>query len=186
MDVSEITPVDIEKVQEENPQSRFRISNVAQLAPGVCALCGSPGGDGRQFVDFGKTMNWYGVVYFCTFCVAEVAALLGFAHRGLFDEEINALQNGCSERDLEALGLKEKLDAAMVLVRNCTCSDSGIGIPSLEISEADVIDDESADEDESDVDESDPVEGSDDISATSDSDDEPESKPARRARKSAG
>lgn len=190
MDVIKVEPIDVEKFQAENPQSRFRILDTAVLKPGICALCGSAGGDGRQFVDFGKTMDWYGCVYFCTWCIGEAAALIGFAPKANYALALENNQQEISRVDDLYVDAKVKLNAAMVLVRNCTCADSGIGIPAVELPEAELIEpepsgvgDESAFGDEPNADELDPIQGSDDVSAAS-SDDEPESKPARRTRKS--
>lgn len=49
--------------------------------PGVCAICGFPGGpqsDGRAFVDWGLQLEFYGAVIFCTSCFKAAAAKLGF------------------------------------------------------------------------------------------------------------
>lgn len=179
MDVTEIA-----RIQEENPQSRFRVTAMPILAPGTCVLCKSPGGDQRAFIDFGFQLDWYGAVYFCTECITEAATLIGLGSKVEYSKHEADLNNSLSALDGHVWDLKEKLDAAMVLVRNCTCADSGIGIPVVELSEADVIDPESADTYESDADEYDPVEGSDDISADS-GDDEPIVSP-KRTRKSVG
>lgn len=190
MDVIKVEPIDVEKFQAENPQSRFRILDTAVLKPGICALCGSAGGDGRQFVDFGKTMDWYGCVYFCTYCIGEAAKLLGLGNISEAFRKYEEMLLKYGNEKLESEYLRGRLNAAMVLVRNCTCADSGIGIPAVELPEAELIEpepsgvgDESAFGDEPNADELDPIQGSDDVSAAS-SDDEPESKPARRTRKS--
>lgn len=115
--------IDVEKVAEENPQSRFRILDLAIRKPGVCFVCRSDGNDERQFVDFGKTVEWYGVVYICTFCASEVAKLLNFVPSGEL-EEISGLHIAVSQRDCEIELLKEQLNAARVLLRNCRCGDS--------------------------------------------------------------
>lgn len=124
--------VDADKVAEENPTSRFRILNAAIKKPGICILCRSAGGDGRQFVDFGQSVEFLGVVYFCTFCVGEVAKLLGYAtyakHDDLFKQyEASLLKLG--NEVLETQFLREQLDAARLLLRNshcdgCNCGDS--------------------------------------------------------------
>lgn len=177
-----LEPVDVESVMAANPNSRFRVIDNPNLAPGVCALCGSAGGDGRQFVDFGKTVDWYGCVYFCTFCVTEAAKLLGLesvAHMGHF---ISALEDSLKAEEDSKRELQGKLNAAMVLLRNCTCSpvesgDSGAS-GSVEIGDASESGDPEADE-------SGDVERPDDVSESS-GDVEPESKPKRtRTTKSA-
>ncbi len=57
---------------------RFQVSPVPVALPGKCVVCGSVGGDGRQFVDFGFDIDFYGVVYFCSPCIAECARAVGF------------------------------------------------------------------------------------------------------------
>lgn len=118
-----IEPVDAEKVAVENPQSRFRVIDTAILPPGICALCGSSGGDGRQFVDFGKTVDWYGCVYFCTWCIVEAASLLGMDKKSNWVLAEKHLQDEISKMDVLYIDTKAELDAARVLLRNCRCSD---------------------------------------------------------------
>jgi hypothetical protein len=55
-------------------------------APGQCCLCGSAGDSKRKFIDFGKQLDWYGAVYFCTICIAEVALASGFLPVAEFDK----------------------------------------------------------------------------------------------------
>lgn len=55
-------------------------------APGQCCLCGSAGDNKRKFIDFGKQLDWYGAVYFCTICIAEVALASGFLPVVEFDK----------------------------------------------------------------------------------------------------
>lgn len=188
VDAEEKVPEVVDVVAEENPQSRFRVLNVAALSPGVCALCGSSGGDGRQFVDFGKTMDWYGVVYFCTFCVGEASKLLGYATYGKYDELFKKYETKLLElgnANLEIKYLEERLSAANLLLRDHLNGDCNPVVPVVEIPEADVIESESSVEGKSNPDESVVVEGSDDVSGPS-GDDEPVEpvKPVRRVRKS--
>lgn len=183
VDAEEKVPEVVDVVAEENPQSRFRVLNVAALSPGVCALCGSSGGDGRQFVDFGKTMDWYGVVYFCTFCVTEAAKLIGLEEAD--DKEIVQLRGRIARTDETVQYLEERLSAANLLLRDHLNGDCNPVVPVVEIPEADVIESESSVEGKSNPDESVVVEGSDDVSGPS-GDDEPVEpvKPVRRVRKS--
>ena len=122
--VSSDLKVDAEKVAEENPNSRFRILDVAQLKPGVCALCASSGGDGRQFVDFGKSVDWYGVVYFCTFCVIEAAKLLGLTiTQAEFDGMAKGYGDEIESADDRWVKAQEEIRAFRLLLRNCRCND---------------------------------------------------------------
>jgi hypothetical protein len=185
--------VDTEKVFEENAQSRFQILDLAIKKPGVCALCGSSGGDGRQFVDFGKSVEWYGVVYFFTFCISEAAKLLGLAPKSDYELALSNLQAEISKVDDMHIDAKVKLDAANLLLRNhlngdCCTHVSDLDVPEAVIveSESSGVDDESSSGDESDADESDSVEGPDDVPADSGDDEFTASGRRRRPRKSAG
>jgi hypothetical protein len=76
-------------------QSRVQVIETPILAPGHCILCGSVGGDDRKFLDFGKSIKWFGAVYFCTFCFRDFAEAAGFIPVDSFDSlhnELRALQ----------------------------------------------------------------------------------------------
>lgn len=173
MDIA-IEPVNVDKVTEENPQSRFRVTDNANLAPGVCAVCGSAGGDGRQFIDFSKTMDFYGVFYFCTFCVAEAAQLLGLGNLERLNEDLDRYAEVIRQRGTENAELQENLNAARILLRSCTCDPDSTNptvLDSLETDSEPEPDDPTTDE---------PIglEGFDDLPSFG-SDDESE-KPKRR------
>lgn len=180
--------LDIEKVQAENPNSRFRLSNVAKLNPGTCITCGSAGApdDPRQFIDFGKTIEWFGVVYICTFCLTEVAKLLNLRDQSTSDAEIDTLQNGCVERDLKIAELEENLNAARLLLRNCHCDDTDFVSDGNVSDSVDVESSEESDPIVDDASESPGVEGSSSFPKLADLHiDELESaEPKRRSRKS--
>lgn len=185
--------VNAETVAEENPQSRFRILDTPIKKPGVCALCGDAGGDGRQFVDFGKSVEWYGVVYFCTVCVTEAAKLLGFGNVASEQNEIDRLRFEYEGLDLRQKYLQESYNAAMVLIRNCRCGPDGPYADSDEISEAELVEPEDSKlagdatgSDEPNSDELASQQGPDDIPADSGDDQFTASGRPRRTRKSSG
>lgn len=60
--------------------SKYRILAVPDLKPGKCANCGSAKQD-RNYVDFGLLVDWYGVVYLCSHCIADIAR-----ESGVFEE----------------------------------------------------------------------------------------------------
>lgn len=62
------------------PSSRVQIVEYPSSFPSKCALCGaSPNtGDPRKWIDFGADLEEYGSIYFCTFCIAEVAGIIGY------------------------------------------------------------------------------------------------------------
>lgn len=55
-----------------------QILDVPVAAPGTCISCGSPGDDKRKFIDFNLIIDYFGVVYFCTFCFNEIANACDF------------------------------------------------------------------------------------------------------------
>lgn len=175
--------IDPAKFAEENPNSRFRISNTATLAPGTCILCKSDGGDGRQFIDLGITVEWFGAMYFCTYCMAEAAQVLGLESLQNRDQIVTA-HNVMVEQYNKLLAESMAVEsAARTLLRNCHCE------PVINSESFTAIDVEAIEEPEPnnpDSDESSGFEGSDDVSESSE-DDESDSEPAskRRTRKSA-
>lgn len=169
MDVTNIPvePVDVEKVAEENPQSRFRILDTAIKHPGTCVMCLSPGGDGRQFVDFNRTDTWYGVVYVCTFCLAEAARLLNFAPKSTYELALTNQQAEISNLDDMVVEARTDLDAYRRLLRNCNCSSSDSGSAESNSVSVDVESDGEGSDGTSNSDESGSVEGVDDVPGTS-------------------
>lgn len=61
--------------------SKYRILALPTIKPAKCANCGSTKNDGRQYVDFGLEVDWYGIVYLCGLCLRDIATEFG-----LFDE----------------------------------------------------------------------------------------------------
>lgn len=73
------------------PQSRIQIVDTPVAAPGNCSMCGSCGGDGRKFLDFGKQLDWYGAVYFCTECVKEFSQAVDYIPVDAFNSQAQEL-----------------------------------------------------------------------------------------------
>lgn len=108
---------------ELSPNSRFSIHDNPNVAPGFCCVCKHPGGDGRKFVDFGMQLDWFGAVYFCTYCFTEAAQAFGFVS---LDKHVE-LQNAhtvllLAQHNLEA-AFEEHKHASRTLLRNCRCGD---------------------------------------------------------------
>lgn len=101
--------------------SRFSISANPNVAPGFCAVCRNPGGDGRWFVDFGFNLDWYGAVYFCSECVRELATGIGYGPKN----EVDALKELVNKltRELGTIvrNYEEYRVAAKRVLRNCNC-----------------------------------------------------------------
>lgn len=60
------------------PGGRFQVCKTPPNLPGKCVVCGAWGGDGRDFVDFGFDIDFYGTVYFCSCCLTECTNKLGY------------------------------------------------------------------------------------------------------------
>lgn len=108
---------------ELSPNSRFSIHDNPNVAPGVCCVCKHPGGDGRKFIDFGFQLDFYGAVYFCTYCFTEASQAFGFVSL----EKHVELQNThtvllLANHNLEA-SFEEFKNASRTLLRNCRCGD---------------------------------------------------------------
>jgi hypothetical protein len=54
--------------------SRFKLLERPLAIPGKCVTCGAVD---RPVIDTGWNIDYYGVVYFCTFCLTEVATVIG-------------------------------------------------------------------------------------------------------------
>lgn len=50
--------------------SRFQVVRMPLMAPGCCSCCGSSD-PARTYLDFGMTLEFHGVVYFCHLCLTE-------------------------------------------------------------------------------------------------------------------
>lgn len=69
-----------------HPSSRFKISLTPFSLPGKCIICGSVGGDGRKFVDFGFDIDYYGTVVFCSVCLTECCNYIGWINETQWTE----------------------------------------------------------------------------------------------------
>ncbi len=67
-------------------QSRIKVLETPILAPGTCSLCGSAGDGKRTFIDFGKQLDWYGAVYFCSECICEASLAIGYIPVASFEK----------------------------------------------------------------------------------------------------
>lgn len=76
-------------------------------------MCGSSNTeDGRQYIDIGFEIDYYGVVYFCTHCVSEIAMAIGYRSSSLFkviEEENLEYANTLSEFRTENVKLRVAL-----------------------------------------------------------------------------
>lgn len=160
-----------------SPQSRIRILEAPTESPGVCCLCGSAGGDKRTFLDFGKQLDWYGAVYFCSECINECVLATGHV-KVLLYKELNEMYK-TSVTELEEIKLRyEAVKHALSFtldgshLQSVTVDDFvGRVVDAVAESRTHEIHNQSSSGNYSDVDESCDVEGLDDVFNT------PEPKP---------
>lgn len=97
--------------------SKVQILEAPRLLPGTCMLCGSSRTDDRQYIDIGKDIQFVGVIYFCTFCMTEIANALGC----LMPEQAKALEDeldAARQRILEFNEKDQALNGAIDSLRN--------------------------------------------------------------------
>jgi hypothetical protein len=86
--------------------SKYRILAVPDFKPAKCANCGSTKNDGRNYIDFGLEVDWYGIVYICGECLKDIAREMG-----LFTEYEKQLELRMLEIEL----LKNKIEQGVEL-----------------------------------------------------------------------
>lgn len=97
--------------------SKVQILESPRLLPGTCMLCGSSRNDDRQYIDIGKDIQFVGVIYFCTFCMTEIANAIGC----LMPEQAKALEDeldAARQRIMEFQTKDETLNAAINTLRD--------------------------------------------------------------------
>lgn len=80
-----------------SPQSRVYILDTPVALPGHCVMCRASRNDDRKYVDFGMQLDFYGSVIFCTFCIRDVAAAVGFVPNTLLVEATHEYTNSVKE-----------------------------------------------------------------------------------------
>lgn len=156
-----------------SPTSLIQVLDRPIVAPAKCVVCGSSGGDDRKFIDFNFQIDWYGAVYFCTFCFIEVAQACNFIENSKYLELLE--DNEELRKALTGLEKKNQVlnDTLRVAFGNDSANDTLWDVfdpedDSRESESSDNISDEAA----SSTDESSSVEGSSSILDTTESDGE--------------
>lgn len=75
----------------EAVQSRIKQINAPLANPGVCIVCGSSRTDDRNYIDFGKQLEWFGAVYFCTECISETLDVMDFVKSSTMESTVTEL-----------------------------------------------------------------------------------------------
>lgn len=70
---------------ETQPNAKVVVHRHPPANPGKCVVCGFGGGDDRVYIDFGFDIDYYGAVYFCSFCMVEVANAVGYVSADQYD-----------------------------------------------------------------------------------------------------
>lgn len=158
-------------------QSRLKVLNNPELAPGVCFLNGCVGDGKRKFIDFGKNIEWYGVVYICTECIVEVVEASDYIPVANFD----ALHKEYRSLLIEYNQLKAKYAPFEEAIKNVVESRNSMpdvdfdmlrsSTPRVEEPEEHRVDAIETPRGESETNEFDDVEGADDLFDSSDFDD---------------
>jgi hypothetical protein len=160
--------------------SRIQVLDTPIMSPGVCTICGSDGGDGRKFIDYGHQLDWYGAVYFCSFCIKECATAVKFIPVESFDQlhtDFRELQVKHDKllKENEALrnAISTLLDGSNTVVSSdLSSSDSSVdSVSSTELADKSNEDDVLGDPE---IDELVSLKGLDDLFESSDFDDKSE------------
>lgn len=115
------------------PSGKFSIVDSPIALPGVCVVCGSAGGiggDGRKFIDFGYSLDFYGQFYFCTHCFTEPLNALSWANPEQTEsllKQVNSQAETISRLEAENVVLRGTLDQLKLLGVNV--SDTVTSVP---------------------------------------------------------
>lgn len=107
------------------PTSRIQILERPVAAPGKCIVCNAVDNDGgRKFIDFGEQIDWYGAVYFCTFCINELATVCGWASSLSLENALRRI-----EELKETLGAANKNSRSLKDALRASLADAGYSPP---------------------------------------------------------
>ena len=110
--------------------TRVQILESPVAAPGVCCLCGCSHNEDRKYVDFGKQLDWFGAVYFCTICFAEIAMSIGYVPHGktiAVQEELALLMKKYLALEKKYLTVEQALHA--ISGSNCSEYSDSVDVP---------------------------------------------------------
>lgn len=103
--------------------SRVQVLEAPLLSPGTCAICGaSSTDDNRKYIDIGWTIEFIGVVYFCTFCFTEAANALGCLTKEQA-EKLEDENNKLRQRIIDFQAKEAALDDAINRLRESNILD---------------------------------------------------------------
>lgn len=110
---------------EVQPNARVQVYKHPPAAPGKCVVCGFGGDaeDSRTFIDFGFDLDYYGVVYFCSNCIVEVANAIGFVS----GEQYEAVAKENADLTERLIGATNERDFAIDSLRAFLNGRPGVG-----------------------------------------------------------
>lgn len=86
---TEVDPAYLEMLR----MSKYRIVPVPDVQPGKCSNCGASKNDGRNYIDFGLHVDWYGAVFICGECLQDIANEMGLFKE--LQKELEAARQQC-------------------------------------------------------------------------------------------
>lgn len=102
-------------------QGRYYLLNSPVASPGQCGVCGY-GGNDRQYLDPRLDFEFYGSLYFCSECMASMAAVMGYIEPA----KARTLELRVEEAERELVVLR----AAVLNLENLHDALAGLGIHS--------------------------------------------------------
>lgn len=94
--------------------SRYLIQDTPYYKPHKCSNCGSAKQDGRKYVNTGLELDFYGIVYFCTLCLDDIAKTVGLYNQYILQiEELKKIRNDLIAQNLQQEHLHERLENTM-------------------------------------------------------------------------
>lgn len=124
----------------ENPSAKILFTQILHTAPGQCATCGS-GQDKNGFCDTQLDFEYYGRVYFCSNCVAEIAAVFGFispTDYAELEDELN-LAKMEKQRDIDRIDHLEEIINGITGLKSLFSNSPAYTLADMETPEQETI-----------------------------------------------
>lgn len=99
-----------------NPQNKFQIVTRPAAQPGCCYVCRN--GNAAWYLDTGAYEEFFGVVYICNDCIAQMAVTVGYftpEQRVEFEERIMQLGNELAESTARIYGMEQIINGYSAL-----------------------------------------------------------------------
>lgn len=99
-----------------NPQNKFQVVTRPAAQPGCCYICRN--GNADWYLDTGAYEEFFGVVYICNNCIAQLAITVGYftpEQRVEFEEKIMQLENELGESTARIYGMEQIINGYTAL-----------------------------------------------------------------------